>query len=173
MQRSVAALILILMTAHTYAADDLTTLGDSTLRRSIDQRTHQLYDSLDKRIHRLVRGNPLGIPRARGSELTAQWTREGAGFGRIVASGWTPTGKFGSEYYFDGGSLLFVYETFEYFENVRGKASWERRIYLRDGTIVYSEGQRVQPLSSDADAKRLLANAQRLLHSFAGTLPAN
>jgi hypothetical protein len=142
-------------------------VGDSTVVARIDAQTRILYDSTERWVFALTRGNVLREPGAYGTEVQAGF-RAGEPV-RIIAGGWTRNGKFGVEFYRVGGELVFTYESAERFReaggkgwrNFKGNVAWERRTYLVNGRIAYAAttGEGAPPLSAD----RLRGNLERVL----------
>ena len=168
--------VLVAPSAARVRADDaeLRTLGDPALRAAVDARTRPIYDAAArpdaKRVFLMTRANPLSLEAARGTEATGVVV-EGT-VGRIVASVWTKSGKYSVEYYRTSQALLFVYETFVYFEeeaprgawrNFMGQAAWERRTYFDDRQSVgFAEARGPNAPPPGADGPPLIDRAQRM-----------
>jgi hypothetical protein len=153
---------------------DVRTYGDPSLRAAVDTHSHSIYDVADKpdakRISLMTRGNPLSFPGAEGTEATGVLV-EGS-VGRIVVNVWTKRGRYSVEYYRAQDTLLFVYETFAYFEeraprhawrNFMGLAVWERRSYFDErNRIGFAESRGADAPPPGSDGTRLIAQAERL-----------
>lgn len=171
-----AAVILSLASvAQTSAsAEELRTFGDPLARAAIDTRVRSIYEAAlgrdARRAFVFTRENPLAVDGAMGTEATG--IVSGEAMRRIVATIWTPRGKYAVEFYQTREALLFVYETFVYFaesaprdawRNFMGLASWERRTWFGDGqAAVYAEARGTGSPAAGEDARRLLDQAGRL-----------
>jgi hypothetical protein len=140
--------------------------GDSAAVARIDAQTRAVYDQVQSWRFLLTSKNLTQEPGAVGTEIQAG-PREGEPV-RTIAGGWTPQGKFGAEYYRVNGQLVFVYESFEGFQdrgtmrwrNFKGNPGWERRTYLENGKVVYTEANGPSPAP---DVTRLIATMERLV----------
>jgi len=166
------------------------TFGDASLRDSIAARCPAIYEAVNKpgtkRVFVLTRRNPMSIPGAIGAEATGEIV-DGV-LNRIVASASSKRGKYSVEYYLTKDGLLFVYESFAFFEdtspraawrNWMGLAGWERRSYFgADHNIVYAEtiGGGPQPGSDSTrlneQARSMIPLVQEQDHHQGNTQPA-
>ena len=154
--------------------------GDPSLREPVERRTHAIYEAASRsespHTFLLTTANLLLVADASGTEATG--VIAGSAGRRNVATVWSKKGKYSVEYYHsEEGALLFVYETFVYFDeraprgawrNFMGLAGWERRSYF-DGqpAVGYSEsrGKDAPPPGSGGVALR--EAAMRLAHALA------
>ncbi len=165
--------LVLAATAGTLRAQDVNfrrVQGDSALKSEIGAQTRVIYDQDGDWLFLLTRQNPLGVDDAYATELQAK--RLDGRFGRIVATAWAPDGKYSVEYYFDQDGLIFVYETFEYFEesapsgswrNFKGAAAWERHSYVDGMSVGYGEVVGRAELLSDARSFIAAVNRLRVL----------
>lgn len=145
--------------------------GDSAAVLRIDGQTRAIYDQVQSWRFLFTPKNLLREPGALGTEVQVG-PREGEPV-RIIAGGWTPLGKFGAEYYRVNGQLVFVYQSFEWFQrptiagwrNFKGNPGWERRTYLDDGKVVYTEANGPAPAP---DASGLIDTAARIVAELVG-----
>ena len=147
-----------------------TRVVDSTVITPTYARTQLIYDSAGSRMFRFVPGNLLGIAGSAATELQITFLR--GDVARIVAGTWGSRGKYGSEFYFAGDTVLFTFDSFEFVSdsappspwlNFRAIPAWERRVFWRDGRPAFAEG-RGRPITIDAAvADSLLTAARRLL----------
>lgn len=143
-------------------------VGDSILKENIGPRLRTIYGLEGKRVFHLTREGFFDLEGISATEL--QGTYVDGHCSRIVATTWMEEGKYSVEYYWEGKTLLFTYETIEYFEelsrpslwrNFKGLASWERRTYFREEEAGYVESKGVAA-SSSPDPKQLVASGNRL-----------
>ena len=121
--------------------------GDSTVAATMDSALRASYAKYRPAAGLLIAGNPLEQPGASGTEVQA--FAEDGQVSRIVASTWTPYGKYTVEYYgAHEGPPRFVFESAVYQDdapsrpvgrNFWGQPSWERRYYLEGGRVVLTE----------------------------------
>jgi hypothetical protein len=152
---------------------EVRTFGAPPSRVAVEAETHLVYDAVTKpesgHVGLYTRANPLAIPHAQGTELTADLA--GGVIGRIVAYVWTPDGKYSVEYYRAHGELIMTAEGFSYFEerapsgawhNFLGLAAWERRSYFAHGRLVFAESRGKQAPAPGTSGDRLLEQGGRL-----------
>jgi hypothetical protein len=151
------------------SADAARIFGDARVKQAVEAETGQVYGK-GQPFFLLTRGNPFALAGCRGTELVGYFVKDH--FARIVASAWTDRGKLAIEYFLRGGTLLHVYESFEYFEdrapkqvlrNFKGFPSWERHSYFQDGTVAYAEARGAQAPTPGADGARFLMRARKLV----------
>jgi hypothetical protein len=159
------------------------TFGDPSIRKAIDDRSHAIYDGVNKpgarHVSLITRDNPFSLPAATGTEATAVFI-EGI-VGRIVASVWTRRGKYSVEYYYGPEGLLLVYESFAYFEDVAprgtwrnfmGLPGWERRSYFNaDHIVAYAEARGGGAPPPGSDGIRLNDRSRRITSLIQNSRP--
>jgi hypothetical protein len=136
--------------------------GDPTLAAALGARMEALYEAAGDWRYVLTRRNPLELPGAAGTEVRGAYIDNRPT--RVLASTWMADGVYSVEYLVGPEGLLFVFETFEYFEedapegawrNARGLAAWERRSYWRNEEVGYSVTVGVDGPNPGADGERL------------------
>jgi hypothetical protein len=110
-----------------------------------------------------------GVKRSRCAEVVG-YSADGQ-LSRIVASAWTPRGKYSVEYYLRQGALIHVYETLAFFEEAAPKGAWrnfmripawERRVYLNGSGGVYVQTTGIGGEDApDADQRRFAVDRLR------------
>ena len=142
--------------------------AQTATRAHIESKLREIYQKANAPVFVLTRENPLSVAGAVGSEITG--TRIDGRFARIVAAVWSERGKTGAEYFFDGQSLIFVFEAQEFFEDVpgawknfKGISGWERRTYLHEGKVIDSE--RKGTSEPPADLQKKAAELLRILNA--------
>ena len=122
----------------------------------------------------MTSGNVLGLDGPLGTELQGELV--GSDLVRVVAMAFTKQGKYGAEYYMRDGNLLFVYETFEYFEesapvkawqDFKHIVAWERRSYFRNALVAYGVSRGMGAPEPGANAKDLQDHAHQLAQLLA------
>lgn len=164
--------LLLASPAFSQALQPQQVWGDAAVKAEIEPLTREIYDrspmSLDWVIA-LTRDDVLGLPGGFATEISGK--RLNGDFARILVTGWARNGKYAGEYYRRGGTLLFVFESFESFDelakpgaarNFRKLATWERRSWYREGRLVYSESAGMDAAKAGADGETLRARASNL-----------
>lgn len=165
-----SGLLVLLIAPSVIAANatDERRFGDPSLAPKVEARTRSIYDAGSRpetsRRFLFATDNLLAVPEAVGTEASAT---SGPAGDRLVATVWSKTGKYSVEYYrAPEGRLLFVYETFVYFNdtapadawrNFMSLGAWERRTYFDDSQAIgyaTSRGKHAPPPGSDAAALR-------------------
>jgi hypothetical protein len=143
--------------------------GDSTVVAPTYAALRILYDSATSPAFLFLAGNVLEIAGANATEIQATFLE--GNVARVVAGTWGSAGKYGVEFYFQGDSLLFSFESFEYiaetapvgqWQNFKRLPAWERRVFWKGRTAAFTE-------SSGCSAQLTAGERERLLLS-AGTL---
>lgn len=131
------------------------------LRREIEPELRTIYDTAKTRVFLLLSSCPPGLKHC---DLTGYYA--GETLARIVVLGWEDRGRRAIEYYFRGGALIHIYESFEYvaeaapadaWKNFKGLPAWERRVYFRGGEAGHVEGSGTASAPIAAGAARELA----------------
>ena len=124
-----------------------TRTGDSAASAVIEAELRDLYQRFRIAAAALTRENVLALD---GAVLTQvrSFSVDGR-LARIVASATSPNASCGAEWYVSASeSLLMTFESCEYpdgaaspseWRNAFGLRGWERRVYFRDGAVVYEE----------------------------------
>lgn len=148
-----------------------TVRGDSTVVAAIDAELRAAYPRNRPAAGLLTLENPLEQPGAAGTEVQA-FAGEGgpSQLLRIVATTWTPFGKYAVEYYGPPAEPpRFIFESAVFRDdapdrpvgrNFWGQPSWERRFYLETGRVLFTEtigDAAAPPASAEAHARRLAA----------------
>jgi len=164
----VAALLLIAAPAHADLGKPRT-FGKQAVRVQIEPVTKAIYEGAKDWVYSLRKterpdGSGIFATEAQGGYVDGRLSR-------IIATDWNSYGKYQSEYYFQGGVLVFTYETFEWFEgkepraaarDSRGLAAWERRSYFKEGAIAYAEATGTGGPMAGTDGDKLVARAGEL-----------
>jgi hypothetical protein len=144
-------------------------VGDSTVVARTVAATRLIYDSAGGRVFSFIAGNALDIAGANATEIQATYLN--GAVARVVAGTWGAAGKYGVEFYYQGDSLLFSFDTFEYiaeaapprqWQNFKRLPAWERRVYWNGPAAAFVE-------TSGSPARLAPGERERLLRS-AGTL---
>ena len=150
------------------------TVGDSAVERAILAQTREFYGKATAQLFLMTSENVLGLDGPLGTEMHGELV--GSDLVRVVAMAFTKQGKYAAEYYMRDGNLMFVYETFEYFqENAPAKAwqdfkhiaAWERRSYFRNGLVAYGATRGEGAPEPGANAKDLQNHAHHLAQLLA------
>jgi hypothetical protein len=187
--REIAALVLAACCAACCAARPLdaqamqsarsrTTEGDSTIVAAVRGELEALFPAYRPATALLTTANPLEQPGAVGTEV--QGFEEAGRLSRIVASTWTPYGKYAVEYFgAPGEPPRFVFETAVYRDdavgrptgrNFWGQPSWERRYYFDRGRVRFTEtvGDGAAPsVGGDAHVRRFEALRALIVRALA------
>lgn len=145
------------------------TYGDSSVMTAVWEKTSWIYGHKDA-THFYLTQKRLLREKTNGLSITAH-SYEGD-INRVIAIANTKQGQWAIEWYFDEGQLIYVYSTFEYFEEAKHKGSWqnfkglygwESRYYLEDETVRYSKHNGRQNLDKRHIAKSLISDARSIL----------
>lgn len=143
--------------------------GDASVKVRLAPLTRVIYSMEGDWVFLLSSDSPLASRAAFATELQGKFV--GNQMRNFIATEWRPAGKYSAEYYFDENNLIYVYETFEYYEevspedawrNFKGHAAWERRSYFVNGKIGYAEAVGAGDVAPGSDALPLLEAAHRL-----------
>ena len=149
--------------------------GDSTSAAPIDSALRVVYARARPSAGLLTRANPLHQPGAIDTEV--QSFAEDGRLTRLVANVVTPYGRYSVEYFGEPGAPpRFVFETAWYYDDAAGRPasrhfwgqpSWERRTYLVNGRVTFTEtiGDGANPASDGATHARRVDALRRLLVS--------
>lgn len=146
-----------------------TTTGDSTLVRGIDRYLSSIYDKQDTPLYFLTKKSLQKIP-STGSKVYAE--RKGRNIQRIGISSMTSKGEFAEEYWFRDSKLIFVYQTFVYFQeftplskitNFQGMRYWESRFYLANEQVQYQITTGIKEKKQNYTTSDLVKQKNRLL----------
>ncbi len=174
--RSVLSLIVLVSTSLRAQGPDRA--GDSTVVAPTYAATRVLYDSAKSPAFLFLAGNVLEIAGANATEIQATFLR--GNVARVVAGTWGSAGKYGVEFYFQGDSLLFSYESFEYiaetapvgqWQNFRRLPAWERRVFWKGRAAAFSETSGCPALLTPGERERLLLSAQTLREMMRSRAP--
>lgn len=117
-------------------------LGDSTRIPGIKKLVSEIYGNSDSLIFDLT-NEQLREIRTFGTSLRGHFANNS--INRIIATSTTANGQLSTEWYFINNQVIYVYETFEYFNeiakpyqwtNFKGLKGWESRYYITDNQIV-------------------------------------
>jgi len=120
-------------------------IGDSTVVDDIKKITSKIYDNKDK-THFFLTKSSLRQMKTFSTNITA-YSKEKA-INRIVAFSTLKSGILATEWYFQNNTLVYVYESFEYFDenkpkdgwkNFKGLYAWENRYYFVDEEVKYQK----------------------------------
>jgi len=149
------------------------TFGDRTVEAEIQAQTREFYGKDTARVYLLTSKSALGLDGSCGTEVEGSLV--GSNLVRVVAFACTAGGKYAAEFYLRDGKLIFVYESLAYFaenapagawQNFKHAASWERRLYFRDGVIAYGSSLGKGAPEPGADGRKM----QDLITRLAGLL---
>lgn len=141
---SMVLFILVAMPARAQQENPGRSYGDPSLEEADSAEVRFIYRHATGWKTVLTQENLLDLSKCRGIEITAGFVENAPR--RILINAWTDKGKYAAEYYYRGDQLLFVYDTFEYYEdaappqpwrNFKGLPAWERRTYFKDGSPGY------------------------------------
>ncbi len=111
---NILLLILFLVTFQLSILGQSITVGDSLVIPSIKKVTSEIYKNADK-THFYLTKEQLRNRLATSTTITAKTFKEK--INRIIAVSTVEEGMLSTEWYFDEGKVIYVYETLEYFEN--------------------------------------------------------
>lgn len=143
--------------------------GDASVKASVAPLTRVIYSMEGDWVFMLSRDSPLAFKE--GFAIDLQGKVVGNQIRQLVTSEWRPAGRYSAEYYFDENNLIYVDETFEYYEeaspedawrNFKGLAAWERRSYFENGKIGFAEVVGAGDVAPGSNALHLLEAAHRL-----------
>jgi hypothetical protein len=168
------AILVFMFGTEAFAEErDLHVYGDPATRSAVDAQLKKIYDLANGpgvQVELLTRDNPLQLPDALATELTASMAGDSAN--RIVGAVWTKQGKYSIEFYRSGDRLLMVYETFTFFmesapsdawRNFMGLAGWESRIYFgAQGEVGYAETRGREAPAPVTNGRKLHDQAERV-----------
>jgi hypothetical protein len=122
-------------------------VGDSTIVRVVNAELQRLYTVSRPALGLLTVANPLGRSGALGTEI--QGFEVDGRLARVTASVWTARGKYMVEYFgAPDTSPRFVFESAAFRDDAPGRSasrnfwgepSWERRLYLDSGRVVFTQ----------------------------------
>lgn len=122
-------------------------IGDSTIVEAIKKQTSKIYNEKDKTIFILTKRQLRSI-KTYGTNIIAHSKNDT--INRVVAISMTKKGQLSTEWYFTKNKLIYVYESFEFFEdkkemsnwkNFKGFCAWESRYYFVDNQMKYQKHQ--------------------------------
>lgn len=143
--------------------------GDASVKASIAPLTRVIYSMEGDWVFMLSCDSSLASRGTFATELQGKFV--GNHIRQSIATEWRQAGKYSAEYFFDENNLIYVYETFEYYEeaspvdawrNFKGLAAWERRSYFQNGRIEYAEVLGAGDVAPGSNALPLLEAAHRL-----------
>lgn len=143
--------------------------GDSAIAAAIDARLSELYDKYDTTAWYISKRQFQKI-NACGTNITySEKSRKPV---RISVVSITESGEFGEEYWFDNGNLIFVYQTFGYFNespslsravNFKGQRFWESRYYFENNSIKFEKTTGIKERTVKYTLQDFFAEKERLL----------
>lgn len=157
----------LLLLCHGLAGQE-TAHGDSSVVRLIKPITSHIYEHKDQ-THFLLTSQSLQHETNSGTSITA-YVWEG-NINRVVTVSQNKYGQIATEWYFDKGHLIFVYQVFEYFDewkqkgswqNFKGLYGWESRYYFLKDQLKYQRHKGIET-ELTIGAEVILADAQRIL----------
>lgn len=122
-----------------------TSVGDSSVVTYIHQELKDMYGKNDTTFYLLTKRQLHKIT-TNGTNVSIEKTDNT--ISRIVIISFTKSGEFAEEYLFKNGKLIFVYQTFTYFQevpsktkavNFKGQRYWETRFYFTDERLKYQK----------------------------------
>lgn len=120
-------------------------VGDSTVVKNIKSKTSKIYENKDKTSFYLTNKRLRKI-KTFGTNIIANFKNDT--INRIVSISMTKNGQLATEWYYWNNKLVYVYESFEFFEESKKKSSWknfknfyawESRYYLVDEKLKYQK----------------------------------
>ena len=153
--------------------------GDSTVVKPTYAAIQVLYDSASNPAFSFLAGNVLEIPGANATEIQARFLR--GNVARVIAGTWGDAGRYAVEFYFQGDSLLFSFESFEYiaeaapagqWQNFKRLPAWERRVFWNGPVAAFSETSGCPAMLSPGERDRLLLSARTLREMMRNRAPA-
>ena len=174
--RSILSLSALVSTS--LAAQGPDRAGDSTVVAPTYAAIQILYDSAASPAYAFLSGNVLEIAGANATEIQARFLKGSAA--RVIAGTWGAAGRYGVEFYFQGDSLLFTYESFEYiaeaapagqWQNFKRLPAWERRVFWNGRVATFSETSGCPALLSPGERDRLLLSARTLREMMRNRAP--
>jgi hypothetical protein len=182
MFRAVANLRWILslgtLVSTSLAAQGPDRVGDSTVVAPTYAAMRVLYDSANSPAFLFLAGNVLEIPGANATEIQATFLK--GNIARVVAGTWGNAGKYGVEFYFQGDSLLFSFESFEYiaetapvgqWQNFKRLPAWERRVFWKGRAAAFTETSGCSAQLTSGERERLLLSAQTVREMMRSRAP--
>ena len=166
MRNIIVSLIFLLVTSRGNAQD--ISSGDSLASEEIKSRTSFIYSNYDKVHFILTKKKFQGT--TLGSNIYA-YTKNDS-LTRIVVISTTQKGIASTEYYFEKNSLIYVYRTFEYFQeitqhgpwrNFKGFFGWESRFYFLNNVLKYQYHSGRDKLAPEKEWKSILAESSELI----------
>ncbi|MCW5911538.1 MAG: hypothetical protein KIT62_10710 [Cyclobacteriaceae bacterium] len=147
--------------------------GDSAIVKEIKAKTSQIYENSVKPNFYLT-NQKLQSDKNFGLSLVAFKINDAVS--RVISSCFTKQGQLSTEYFFDDGKVIFIYQTFEYFDkysakgtwkNFKGLTGWECRFYYLDDKLVHYEQNGLDASQVVVKAKQNKSGAHNILNYLA------
>lgn len=141
--------------------------GDTTVVVPIEKIASRIYKNADTTIVLITKKNFIKIP-STGTSITS--FAKNKIIDRIVIVSTTADGVFAEEYYIDKGELVFVFQSFEYFNevqvdnprNFRGMKFWECRYYLEGEKVLCETFTGKKETALNYSAKELIEQGKKI-----------
>ncbi len=119
--------------------------GDSLIVAKVKAKTSMIFDNKDKTSFYLTKKR-FHKEKTYGTNIIAH--SKNGNFNRIIAITTTKKGILSAEYYYENTKLIYIYQTFEYFnkykdqarwKNFKGLPAWENKYYISENKIIYQK----------------------------------
>jgi hypothetical protein len=150
--------------------------GDSTIVEKIKTQTSWIYENKDE-TYFLLTNQQLQEESTNGISTTAH--SKSGDINRIVTISFTENGQLSAEWYFYDNKLVFVYQSFEYFNEVEQKSDWrnfkdlwgwESRYYFTNEELKYQKHKGCQNIEEKFNANSILNDAKKILNYTTGQI---
>jgi len=164
-------IFIIILTFNVYIAKgQKIAYGDSTIVREIKTKTSWIYENKDE-TYFLLTNQQLQQEYTKGTNITA-YSKDG-NINRIITSSFTDDGQLSIEWYFYDNKVIFVYQVFEYFneignksdwKNFKGLSGWESRYYFKDESLKYQKHKGRKNIKEKLNVNSILDDAKKILN---------
>lgn len=145
-------------------------LGDSTGVYLIKQKTSAIYDDKDKTQFLLTK-KQLRQTKTFGTSLIVHSKNDT--INRVITISMTKKGQLSTEWYFSNQQLIYVYESFEFFnenkneytwKNFKGLTAWESRYYFINKQLKYHKHKGLKKIEAKKKENLLLKESKSILN---------
>ncbi len=143
--------------------------GDSSVVSRIKEKTSQIYENKDKTQFFLSK-KKLQKKKTFGTSIIAH-SKEGL-FNRIITFNSDQNGQLATEWYFWKTQLIYVYQSYEFYQEAKKKSSWknfknlwawESRYYFEDETLKFQKHKGKSAMTKQKEVQQLLEDAYSIL----------
>jgi hypothetical protein len=149
-----------------------TTWGDTSVVRGIDAKASYIYEHSDTTFHWFTKKQFQKTPSFSNEIRVAQ---KDSKINKIVVFSTKSKGILAHEMYMYEGKIIFVYQTFGYFREIKtgskfvnfeGNQGWESRYYFNNEKIVYQENDGLKEKLDDYSTADFLKEIKAILALF-------